>query len=860
MVSSYKAAEGGFAAKTRQYITPNNTTTSQTYHRAGITSAREMTTKVLAEVGGRACTIDTLDFLEDILGSNDDEVDLASEVYKRLKDAGHYDTNIKLWKDFPLEISQEQELYAPFVNAATAIGDTLRTLGHEPRTSVLWTDGADISPISPNLAAPKLRPDILATIGQRNLDQEQQVTPHWTRVHSPIEVKKKSDDDTVAPAIAQLGNYMRMVLSEQVNRRFVLGLLFCGTELSAWMCDRSGLVGMQHAFDIHESPLLFIRTIMAFYRMDALRSGWDTDMKLLRTRNNQLEAVCTSDPTVLPADFGGDIYDTKWRITVRSQGGEVEVFETVKALSLARSAAMFGSGSTVWDVYNIKDTEKLYALKRLWRDDKAGFEADMVPGGLGNSPVVQILWSRDAYLDGGIRDETLGAIRGHTTVQDAATKIGEQPKRGKRKRSDANSADQRVHTAITDHTNFQTVSPYNPCNRIRTYTLMLTRGTELKRFKSVPVLLNAMRDAIQGHKDLWFRGVLHRDISPGNILITSQDEAGRAGCLIDLDHGKKYEDDMISAPTLRGAISQRAALLVEDMKNDFNIDFKETDAMKLLTRFGPGDAYCFLKAAAQFWPTVIPDFIIPELEPDARWPDVNADTEEGFVRTGTKAFMSAELLLQGRPYQNVGLRAAGPVKQDVIHDIESFFWVLIYMCLVRRDDGHLRDELRSDPPQGDAYAKTLHNIVYCLFDTSDDETLRSNKSELFENPADMEDYIIRYFDPSMECLKPFVRKWWKLLVFSYRTYNPWTPGVIHSQVLRLFNEEIVAFGKPVTRAVAGAPEPFHPSPERPKAKPAKPESPTYPVGTGFRLDPAAYAKSSSESESPAHKKAKSDNN
>ncbi|EIN08098.1 hypothetical protein PUNSTDRAFT_144526 [Punctularia strigosozonata HHB-11173 SS5] len=654
---------------------------------------------------------------------------------------------------------------------------------------------------------------------------------------------------------------MRMVLSEQVNRRFVLGLLLCGTELSIWMCDRSGLVGTHRAFDIHESPLLFIRTIMAFYRMDALRSGWDTDMKLLRTRNHQLEAVCTSDLTVIPADFGGDIYDTKWRITVRSQNGEVEVFETVKALSLARSAAMFGSGSTVWDVYNVKDTEKLYVLKRLWRDDTAGLEADMIPGGLGNSPVVQILWSRDAYLDGGIRDETLGVIRGRTTVQDAATKIGDQPKRGKRKRSDANSADQRVHTAVTDHSNFQTVLQYNPCNRIRTYTLMLTRGIELKRFKSVPVLLNAMRDAIQGHKDLWFRGVLHRDISPGNILITSQDKTGRVGCLIDLDHGKKYEDHMMSAPSLWSVSSQRAAVLVEDEKTYHDIDLKETDAMKLLACFGPRDAHIFLEEAAlDIWPEGIPDYIIPELEPDARWPNVDADSETGFIHTGTKAFMSAELLPQGRPYRYAIKRPGGPIKQGVIHDIESFFWVLIYVCLVRRDDGRLRDELRSDPPEGDTYAKTLHNIVYCLFDTSDEETLRSNKFELFENPADMENYVIRYFHPSMACLKPFVRKWWKLLIFSYRAYNAFTPGVIHSQVLRLFNDEIATFGETGTRGVAGATEPFQPSPERPRAKPAQPESRTYPVGTGFRLDPAAYAKSSSESESSARKKAKSENN
>ena len=47
-----------------------------------------------------------------------------------------------------------------------------------------------------------------------------------------------------------------------------------------------------------------------------------------------------------------------------------------------------------------------------------------------------------------------------------------------------------------------------------------------------------------GHKYLYESGVLHRDISPGNILIKWQPDSGTgqhgtSGCLIDLDHAKK---------------------------------------------------------------------------------------------------------------------------------------------------------------------------------------------------------------------------------------------------------------------------------------------------------------------------------
>ena len=57
-----------------------------------------------------------------------------------------------------------------------------------------------------------------------------------------------------------------------------------------------------------------------------------------------------------------------------------------------------------------------------------------------------------------------------------------------------------------------------------------------------------------GHKYLYERGVLHRDISPGNILIkwrpSSETDHNTSGCLIDLDHAKrgKLIQDEVKTP------------------------------------------------------------------------------------------------------------------------------------------------------------------------------------------------------------------------------------------------------------------------------------------------------------------------
>jgi len=57
-------------------------------------------------------------------------------------------------------------------------------------------------------------------------------------------------------------------------------------------------------------------------------------------------------------------------------------------------------------------------------------------------------------------------------------------------------------------------------------------------------VMNAGLTSVIGHKYLYERGVLHRDISPGNILIkwrpgSEADQPSTSGCLIDLDHAKK---------------------------------------------------------------------------------------------------------------------------------------------------------------------------------------------------------------------------------------------------------------------------------------------------------------------------------
>jgi hypothetical protein len=113
--------------------------------------------------------------------------------------------------------------------------------------------------------------------------------------------------------------------------------------------------------------------------------------------------------------------------------------------------------------------------------------------------------------------------------------------------------------------------------------------------------------------------------------------------------------------------------------------------------------------------------------------------------------------------------------------MESFMWVIIYLCLTRKGPGGLRrNELAPDVRLEEDDIKSLHNIVYCFFDAEDEADLIRNKKSLFKRAEDMQKFVIRHFLPYFEPLKPVITEWWRILQRGYR-FSQW--GNIHDQVL-----------------------------------------------------------------------------
>lgn len=127
----------------------------------------------------------------------------------------------------------------------------------------------------------------------------------------------------------------------------------------------------------------------------------------------------------------------------------------------------------------------------------------------------------------------------------------------------AESTEPYIHVTCTDIGDIKEVflrESGPPVPRVRTRVVLSTYGWLIKYFSTPRELLVVLQDAIRGrykslrlnwgliifigHQCLYKKGVLHRDISPGNILIKWQpgieaDQPSTSGCLIDLDHAKK---------------------------------------------------------------------------------------------------------------------------------------------------------------------------------------------------------------------------------------------------------------------------------------------------------------------------------
>ncbi|KAI0447839.1 hypothetical protein F4803DRAFT_185084 [Xylaria telfairii] len=103
-------------------------------------------------------------------------------------------------------------------------------------------------------------------------------------------------------------------------------------------------------------------------------------------------------------------------------------------------------------------------------------------------------------------------------------------------------------------------------NRICSYLVIKPAGRVINDFQTPIELLRALRDAITAHRSLYLDGgILHRNISSNNIIITDKKKTGFHGILIDLDLAKVRDSDASGAQQQTGTVQFMAIEVLQEV-------------------------------------------------------------------------------------------------------------------------------------------------------------------------------------------------------------------------------------------------------------------------------------------------------
>ncbi|KAJ7899085.1 hypothetical protein B0H13DRAFT_801033 [Mycena leptocephala] len=170
-------------------------------------------------------------------------------------------------------------------------------------------------------------------------------------------------------------------------------------------------------------------------------------------------------------------------------------------------------------------------------------------------------------------------------------------------------------------------------DRCHDRSLFTPVGFTLDKFHSTKELVQALRSAIAGHQFAFMAGVLHRDISAGNVLISEDGP----GFLLDFDYSEFTEDGLVRFNSLH------------------------------------------------------PDFLLEEIDKDMK--DI----------TGTYPFMSITSLVH-----MAGMKPGEVHKHSSEHDLESFYWLLVWLLLRHAEHNH--------PAGSNACSRVFDGEAYEVFD------------------------------------------------------------------------------------------------------------------------------------------------
>ncbi|PSN58875.1 hypothetical protein BS50DRAFT_663036 [Corynespora cassiicola Philippines] len=369
----------------------------------------------------------------------------------------------------------------------------------------------------------------------------------WPRILVPGELKSNAREDSHSTTWFDLVRYAREMLSAQDTRRFVLGFTLCGPIMRIWEFHRLGVVGST-PFDINKDAHMFVSTMLGWLWISEEELGFD--------------------PTI--------IEDRGKHISI-SRNGHTErgMLEGV----IKRQRSLAGRATTCWKGFLHNASERTFVVKDSWEYEERLEEGlllkEATEAGVKN---VARYYHHETVFVGGNMDNVLANVRkgmndqlGRNPLQRRAahsvsamhsatsTASGARGGKGRSRSMNRSLAQKRSSSDIQA----SMPPPERSCsnspvkqdlqrrrNRVHPRLIMEDVGKNLYEASAPLSILIGLIGGIKGHESLLQAGILHRDISVGNIMLTVAEDDG---FLIDLDLAVKIDREGASgAPSKTG--------------------------------------------------------------------------------------------------------------------------------------------------------------------------------------------------------------------------------------------------------------------------------------------------------------------
>ncbi|KAG8948126.1 hypothetical protein FRC04_010038 [Tulasnella sp. 424] len=461
----------------------------------------------------------------------------------------------------------------------------------------------------------ELKPDICLIL-HRGQDAEVPPTSfHWKDIKVPIEVKRQEEIDI--HGVAQVARYARAVLMEQFDRKFAFSVTLTPTECRVFHWDTVGS-HVTEAIDIHDDPVLFLWVMGRLATMTPTDLGYDDHF------SNAGRALSYQNlTTTLTVHDSGvrQFFDHQ----LPSPGAELSPSECSSAspplvLELDTSKFLFESRSVLFN-----------RATRVW---KGVVVENTNPWTTGASRVVKQNWADDARPNEGYFYQVAKGIRGVAQISrmeecdytsDYHSRIDDQdviglfgPIKVSRKETGHQSSGEGAVGQETTNTEEYRLE------RVLLRFVFEQEGRLLSQECDSVEVLEAVVQWVDALIALDEVGIIHRDISFGNLLLPLPDDSaeGKQATIIDLGlaHLKTESGD-----------KQLSEQVQEPLGH-------------------PAEA--------------------------GKTTDIRQSDRPHHHVTGTLPFVAHELLSQLR-----GPTSEGPIKHELHHDVESVIWVVIYLCM-----------------------------------------------------------------------------------------------------------------------------------------------------------------------------------